>query len=314
MPIVLCYMEGLTHDEAAACLSWPVGTVRSRLSRGRDTLRRRLSRLGLAAPAVAGPVGAWLAGDQSALAVTTHTIPGNVTAQIVKLAFQAAAGRCTATTSSGAISLALADGVLNMLMLKKLTVVAAVLFAIGTITIGGGVALVRTSKAQDPQTKASSVEVRKAHLPDMPPKTSEAADADLLAQQLVDLVRSRYELLRRLHVGGEITLDPVIEAGEQLATVELKAAKSPDERNAVKQRHLTRLKEYEARMTAAEKAGQVRASEVQLIKIRRLQVELDLKTGEQENADLPAILRRLKELEQKVERFEKRFPAPLGQT
>ena len=39
-PIVLCYMEGLTHDEAAASLSWPVGTVRSRLSRGRDRLRR----------------------------------------------------------------------------------------------------------------------------------------------------------------------------------------------------------------------------------------------------------------------------------
>ena len=36
-PIVLCYLEGLTHDEAAARLSWPVGTVRSRLARARDT-------------------------------------------------------------------------------------------------------------------------------------------------------------------------------------------------------------------------------------------------------------------------------------
>ncbi len=34
-PIVLCYLEGLTHDEAAARLSWPVGTVRSRLFRAR---------------------------------------------------------------------------------------------------------------------------------------------------------------------------------------------------------------------------------------------------------------------------------------
>ena len=32
-PVVLCYLEGLTHDEAAARLSWPVGTVRSRLAR-----------------------------------------------------------------------------------------------------------------------------------------------------------------------------------------------------------------------------------------------------------------------------------------
>ncbi len=32
-PVVLCYLEGLTHDEAAARLRWPVGTVRSRLAR-----------------------------------------------------------------------------------------------------------------------------------------------------------------------------------------------------------------------------------------------------------------------------------------
>ena len=39
-PVVLCYFEGRTHDEAAATLNWPVGTVRCRLSRARDLLRR----------------------------------------------------------------------------------------------------------------------------------------------------------------------------------------------------------------------------------------------------------------------------------
>lgn len=50
--LVLCYLEGLTHEEAAARLACPVGTVRSRLSRGRDLLRSRLTRRGYA-PAVA---------------------------------------------------------------------------------------------------------------------------------------------------------------------------------------------------------------------------------------------------------------------
>jgi RNA polymerase sigma factor (sigma-70 family) len=50
-PIVLCYLEGLTHDQAARRLGWPVGTVRSRLSRGRDRLRSRLDGRGIA-PAV----------------------------------------------------------------------------------------------------------------------------------------------------------------------------------------------------------------------------------------------------------------------
>jgi RNA polymerase sigma factor (sigma-70 family) len=44
--VVLCYLQGLTHEEAATSLGWPVGTVRSRLARARDQLRRRLTRLG----------------------------------------------------------------------------------------------------------------------------------------------------------------------------------------------------------------------------------------------------------------------------
>ena len=44
LPIVLCELEGLTLDEAARRLGWPKGTVAGRLSRGRDILRRRLSR------------------------------------------------------------------------------------------------------------------------------------------------------------------------------------------------------------------------------------------------------------------------------
>ncbi len=50
-PVVLCYFEGRTHDEAAAALHWPVGTVRSYLARARELLRTRLTRRGFA-PAV----------------------------------------------------------------------------------------------------------------------------------------------------------------------------------------------------------------------------------------------------------------------
>src|SRR5437764_1453407 len=46
VPVVLCHLEGLTHDEAARRLRWPVGTVRGRLSRARALLRARLTRRG----------------------------------------------------------------------------------------------------------------------------------------------------------------------------------------------------------------------------------------------------------------------------
>jgi len=39
-PILLVGLEGMAYDEVARVLGIPTGTVRSRLSRGRDTLRR----------------------------------------------------------------------------------------------------------------------------------------------------------------------------------------------------------------------------------------------------------------------------------
>ena len=51
-PIVLCYLEGLTHD-AARRLRWPIGTVSSRMARARDLLRARLIRRGIAYAAIA---------------------------------------------------------------------------------------------------------------------------------------------------------------------------------------------------------------------------------------------------------------------
>ncbi|MBN9518430.1 sigma-70 family RNA polymerase sigma factor, partial [bacterium] len=55
LPLVLCYLEGRTQDEAARVCGASVRTLRRRLDRGRESLRRRLERRGVApAAALAG--------------------------------------------------------------------------------------------------------------------------------------------------------------------------------------------------------------------------------------------------------------------
>jgi RNA polymerase sigma-70 factor (ECF subfamily) len=55
--VVLCDLEGRTPADAARALGCPPATLKTRLSRGRDRLRARLIRRGLAAPAVLSAVG-----------------------------------------------------------------------------------------------------------------------------------------------------------------------------------------------------------------------------------------------------------------
>src|SRR5262245_37401018 len=47
LPLILCYLDGLSRDEAAARLGWKAGSVKAGLERGREKLRARLERRGV---------------------------------------------------------------------------------------------------------------------------------------------------------------------------------------------------------------------------------------------------------------------------
>ncbi len=52
-PLLLCYLSGLTRDEAARQLGWSLGTLKRRLEEGRQALRSRLVKRGLASVGLA---------------------------------------------------------------------------------------------------------------------------------------------------------------------------------------------------------------------------------------------------------------------
>jgi RNA polymerase sigma factor (sigma-70 family) len=124
-PVVLCHLEGLTHEEAARQLRCPVGTVRSRLARGRDRLRGRLVRRGVA-PAAAAAVAAL--GGSSRAAVPAALVASTASA----------AARFAGEAGVGAISvsvLTLTKGVLLAMSLGPWKVAATGLIAVGLIAV-----------------------------------------------------------------------------------------------------------------------------------------------------------------------------------
>ncbi len=127
-PIVLCYLEGMTHEQAAQQLGCPVGTVRSRMARARALLHRRIARRGLVTSSVA--IGAVLASNACASAVSPH-IPRS----LVKVAAQIAAGTASLRGGCGvpARVATLLEGVLKVLRAKQIASSMAALAAVGIV-------------------------------------------------------------------------------------------------------------------------------------------------------------------------------------
>ena len=114
--VVLCYWEGLTHEQAAMRLGCPLGTVRSRVARARNLLHRRLSRRGL--EPVAGVMAA--AFDSPAfLKATALEIPATLVSSTVQLAKQVASGGSLAQLTSPSIA-ALVQKVIGSMFMTKL--------------------------------------------------------------------------------------------------------------------------------------------------------------------------------------------------
>jgi RNA polymerase sigma factor (sigma-70 family) len=106
--IVLCYLEGLSCDDAANRLGRPVGTIKSHLARGRKLLQQRLIRRG-----VAIPIGVTVAGVATKVIAS---VPPNLARNTVIYASRYIAGASLPASSA----LLLAEGVIKPMLSHKI--------------------------------------------------------------------------------------------------------------------------------------------------------------------------------------------------
>ncbi|HEV3117880.1 MAG TPA: sigma-70 family RNA polymerase sigma factor, partial [Gemmataceae bacterium] len=139
-PLVLCYLQGKTRDEAAQELGWKVPTLRGRLERGRRLLRSRLTRRGLA-------LSAALLAPALARQATAAVSPTRVM-NTVKAAILLAAGHTSVPGMIPARVTSALEGVLQTMFVSKLKMVALMVLTVGLVGTGAGTLAYRSQAAQ----------------------------------------------------------------------------------------------------------------------------------------------------------------------
>ena len=164
LPIILCYLQGKTNEEAARELGCPKGTILSRLARARDRLRIRLTRRGLGLSV--GALTAGLSARTASAAVPLPLLDATLRAGL------RAAGHATLAGAASPSAATLAKGALQTMFLTKWTAVAGLFLAASILGTSTGVLSYRLAATQ-------------AAAPDQPPQDPAAATRGIERTDLV---------------------------------------------------------------------------------------------------------------------------------
>jgi RNA polymerase sigma factor (sigma-70 family) len=200
-PIVLCYFENLSHEQAANQLHWPVGTVRSRLARGREKLRIRLSHRGLV-PSIILVERVLCA--ETARAAISIALTGATARAALNYASGRTMGACVVSTS---VNLLVEGAMSAMFTVKmKLALLACGLIATGTFVVAQQVGRdVPKARAQDAMAQASANPLAASNEPDddaIVARELGQLDTDLLAEEVHQL-REQVEVTLRAKLRAE---------------------------------------------------------------------------------------------------------------
>ena len=181
--IVLCDLQGLTHEEAARRLGRPVSTISTRLSRGRERLKGRLSRRGLALPA--GVATAAL------IAEGASAMPPALVDATLKVAMSASAGLAAGTVPASIVIVT--RGVLRSMLFTRRRMMAAAALAAGTLATGV-VVLAHQGPSPRPAPGPDGPATRSTALPPAP--GAEPGEGEEPPREAERIVRSATNLAR----------------------------------------------------------------------------------------------------------------------
>jgi RNA polymerase sigma factor (sigma-70 family) len=205
-PIVLCYFEGLSHEQAARQLLWPVGTVRSRLARGRLQLRSLLWRRGLA-PSIVFLERALRAEK------ATAAIPSALASATARAALHCTSGNVVATGLTSTSVALLVEGAMNVMFLAKIkfALLACGLIATGALVVAQQARMITpevTAQTASPGVPANRP-ARSLALDDDAAVARELSqlDLDLLTEEVHQL-REQVEVTLRDKLRAERTSSP----------------------------------------------------------------------------------------------------------
>jgi RNA polymerase sigma factor (sigma-70 family) len=149
LPLVLCYLEGHSHEEGAGLLGWSKGTFRGRLDRGRERLRRRLASRGVTLSALL-----------CAAAVAPRAVAQALVDSAVRGAFSAEAGGAAAGAVS-ARAANLAKGAIPAMWTGKLNIATTLLLTVALVAAGVGALAYRTEAGREQPGGSAKAEARK---------------------------------------------------------------------------------------------------------------------------------------------------------
>jgi RNA polymerase sigma factor (sigma-70 family) len=264
--VLLCDLEGLTQDEAARHLGWPDGTVRSRLARGRERLRKRLTRRGIAPTVI-------LAGTGPAIDATTLSM--------VEMTVQAALRLASGEPAPGVATsvIALMKGALRIMFWSKVKTTAAVAMT-GALLCGTGVLGYRAMGRQ--QVSPSGQSGTKRERSDV--TRSAAPPSDPESAELVALGKARIELAERIRNSvftlfkeGEATVGDYLAAQKRYDEVVAEVMITTDaDRVRFLERQVAGLKQVEDHVRQLFDRGQVQRFDADRAKLARLDAEYAL--------------------------------------